>query len=174
MARFLSAAVDKFRSDMVDFYLGSWFNHKKSNAVLVLRDGLAGPASMNIQHIEVQENRIILTFGLPRTVANLGEASGLAARPPTPGAASGGVAAPEAALFSLRDADDESDDETLYASMSRRNVRIRNMDPHGAYSAETVDSSSTGGIEMRPLPRTSFSLTRPVARGESRYASTQF
>ena len=113
MARFLSAAVDKFRSDMVDFYLGSWFNHKKSNAVLVLRDGLAGPASMNIQHIEVQENRIILTFGLPRTVANLGEANGLAARPPTPGAASGGVAAPEAALFSLGDVDDESEDETL-------------------------------------------------------------
>ena len=62
MARALGAMVDKFRSDMVDYYLNSWFNHKKSNSVVILRDGLVDTSKFKIDSMEVHSDCIILKF----------------------------------------------------------------------------------------------------------------
>ncbi len=173
MSRFISAAVDKFRSEMVDYYMGSWFNHKKANAVVVLRDGLAGPAQMSIRYIEVQENRIILTFDTAAADGGRAEAAVDAGRvrPPTPAAVPFSAAAvadgaPDA-LFSILD----EDEEPIYESMSRGNLRRRNA-LHSAYSAETVDSESAGGIEMRALPRHCVSLEERLDDSETRFKTT--
>ncbi len=171
MSRFISAAVDKFRSDMVDYYIGSWFKHKKANAVVVLRDGLAGPAQMSIRHIEIRDNQIILTFDNV-IVDGRGGAAVAAVRPPTPvadftSAAEVAAGAPDA-LFSLID---EEDEEPIYESMSRGNLRRRNA-LRSAYSAETVDSSSVGGIEMKALPRSGVSLEERIVDSENRFKIT--
>jgi hypothetical protein len=171
MSRFISAAVDKFRSDMVDYYIGSWFKHKKANAVVVLRDGLAGPAQMSIRHIEIRENQIILTFD-NIVVGGRGGAAVASVRPPTLAAdsfcaATVAAGAPDA-LFSISDDEDE---EPLYESMSRGSLRRRNA-LHSAYSAETVDSNFVGGIEMKALPRSRVSLEERIADSETRFKTT--
>jgi hypothetical protein len=74
MSRFLGAMVDKVRSDMVDYYLGSWFRHKQANAVVILRDGLFTTEQMNLHGMEIQNDGIFLRFG-PAVVADKRESA---------------------------------------------------------------------------------------------------
>jgi hypothetical protein len=63
MSRFLSAAVDKYRSDTVDYYLRSYFNHHRANALVILRDGVVNPSELRISGMEIRSGGIFLRFG---------------------------------------------------------------------------------------------------------------
>lgn len=64
MARYISAAIDKFRSEMVEFYLQSYFNHTGADAIILVRKNSA-PGIRRVASMEMRGDGIFLRFGEP-------------------------------------------------------------------------------------------------------------
>ena len=168
MARALGAMVDKFRSDMVDYYLNSWFSHKKSNSVVILRDGLVDTAKFKIDSMEVHSDCIVLKFSPSAAL-------------PVQSSATERVSCTSSVIrpngpsvpvdYSMTD--DEDEETVIYEASSSRVSGERPANWHSAYSMNTVDSDPDGGIEMRVLSREDDDDYGPL-RVSDRSSSTQF
>ena len=64
MARFLSSAVDKFRSDMLEHYLNSYFNHTGSDTVILIRKDAAF-GTRHVSSMTVKKDCILIKFASP-------------------------------------------------------------------------------------------------------------
>jgi hypothetical protein len=95
MNNFFGAAVNKVRSDMMDAYLSSYFAHHGASAVVILRDGLVGPANLRICGMEVRSNGIFLRFrpdgGDESAAAGFGRVGSAAGRSDSSGVESSGA-----------------------------------------------------------------------------------
>ena len=168
MARALGAMVDKFRSDMVDYYLNSWFNHKKSNSVVILRDGLVDTSKFKIDSMEVHSDCIVLKFS-PSTATAVQNSTTEKVSCNSSVVRPIGPSVP--VDYSLTDDDD--DETVIYEATSSRASGERPANWRSAYSMNTVDSDPDGGIEMRVLSREDDDDYGPL-RVSDRSSSTQF
>ncbi len=148
MSRILGSVVDKFQSDMVDFYLGSWFRHKQANAVVILRDGLFTAEQMNLHGMEIHADGIFLRFS-PAVAA---DKQGSAGREPTGSVVTGEkIVKPAEACSSVVTEDDA---EGSFSEISPvRGAYRRPANWRSAYSLDTVCTEPDYGIEMKTFSR---------------------
>ena len=148
MSRILGSVVDKFRSDMVDFYLGSWFRHKQANAVVILRDGLFTAEQMNLHGMEVRDDGIFLRFG-PAVAAGKQES---AEREPTGSVATKKKIVKPAGACDATATEDDAESSFSEVSIMRGAYR-RPVNWRSAYSLDTVYAEPDYGIEMKTFSR---------------------
>jgi hypothetical protein len=148
MSRLLGAMVDKVRSDMVDYYLGSWFRHKQANAVVILRDGLFTTEQMDLHGMEIRDGGIFLRFG-PAVVADKGESA--VRQSGSSATVSREKAKPEE--VSTYDLTEDEDEIVFRESRPMRGACRRPANWRSAYSLDTVYAETDNGIEMKTFSR---------------------